>query len=126
MATKFLSLACIRNESRGGLSPRPHYPSMPKYPKGAAVPQTSMEGSETKAVFSVSGMTCSACAGSVEKAIKRLPGIREAVVDVLNNRAQVLFYPDFVNVRPNFFTSLILVIFFFLKSLISPNEQALA
>jgi Cu+-exporting ATPase len=70
---------------------------MPKYPKGVAVPQTSMEGSETKAVFSVIGMTCSACAGSVEKAIKRLPGIREAVVDVLNNRAQVLFYPDFVN-----------------------------
>ncbi|KAF3448550.1 hypothetical protein FNV43_RR09263 [Rhamnella rubrinervis] len=97
MATKFLSLACIRNESRGGLSPRPHYPSMPKYPKGMAVPQTSMEGSETEAVFSVIGMTCSACAGSVEKAIKRLPGIHEAVVDVLNNRAQVLFYPNFVN-----------------------------
>ncbi|XP_048320300.2 probable copper-transporting ATPase HMA5 [Ziziphus jujuba] len=104
MATKFLSLACIRNESsssssgsRGGLSPRPHYPSMPKYPKGVAVQQNAMEGSETKSLFSVVGMTCSACAGSVEKAIKRLPGIREAVVDVLNNRVQVLFYPDFVN-----------------------------
>ncbi|KAJ6940109.1 putative copper-transporting ATPase 3 [Populus alba x Populus x berolinensis] len=44
------------------------------------------------------GMTCSACAGSVEKAIKRLPGIRKAVVDVLINKAQVLFYPSFVNV----------------------------
>ncbi|TYJ23538.1 hypothetical protein E1A91_A08G199600v1 [Gossypium mustelinum] len=42
------------------------------------------------------GMTCSACAGSVEKAIKRLPGIKEAVVDVLNNKAQVMFYPSFV------------------------------
>lgn len=130
MATKFLSLACIRNESRGGLSPRPHYPSMPKYPKGVAVPLTSMEGLDTKAVFSVIGMTCSACAGSVEKAIKRLPGIREAVVDVLNNRAQVLFYPDFVNVRTLFFTSLILEFFYLfisrMKSLISLNEQALA
>lgn len=106
MAAKFLSLACIRNESRrgGSLSPRPHYPSMPKYPKGVAVPpQTTMEGSATKAAaFSVIGMTCSACAGSVEKAVKRLPGIREAVVDVLNDRAQVLFYPDFVNVRKRF------------------------
>ncbi|KAF2297805.1 hypothetical protein GH714_003230 [Hevea brasiliensis] len=48
-------------------------------------------------LFSVIGMTCAACAGSVEKAVKRLPGIREAAVDVLNNRAQVLFYPSFVN-----------------------------
>ena len=64
---------------------------MPKYPKGVAV---DVKGSEVKAMFSVTGMTCSACAGSVEKAIKRLPGILEAVVDVLNNRAQVLFYPS--------------------------------
>ncbi|KAB1223232.1 putative copper-transporting ATPase HMA5 [Morella rubra] len=56
-----------------------------------------VEGSEAKAVFSVIGMTCSACAGSVEKAIKQLPGIRKAVVDVLNNRAQVLYHPNFVN-----------------------------
>ncbi|KAJ7944907.1 putative Copper-transporting atpase P-type [Quillaja saponaria] len=92
MATKFLALSCIRNDSRVNLSPRPHYPSMPRYPKGESV-----EGSEAKAVFSVIGMTCSACAGSVEKAVKRLPGIREAAVDVLNNRAQVMYYPSFVN-----------------------------
>lgn len=102
MATKLLALACLGRESHGNLSPRPHYPSMPKYPKGVSVQESSVEpaGSEAKAaVFSVMGMTCSACAGSVEKAIKRLPGIREAVIDVLNNKAQVLFYPSFVNVR---------------------------
>lgn len=106
MANKFLALACLRNEGSGHLSPRPHYPSMPRYPKGVRVEGSSsssnmmmmMEGSEAKALFSVIGMTCSACAASVEKAIKRLPGIREALVDVLNNRAQVLFYPSFVNV----------------------------
>ncbi|KAG6636815.1 probable copper-transporting ATPase HMA5 isoform X1 [Carya illinoinensis] len=101
MATKLLALACIKRESHDGLlSPRSHYPSMPKYPKGVSVQESSVElaDSEAKpAVFSVMGMTCSACAGSVEKAIKRLPGIREAVVDVLNNKAQVLFYPSFVN-----------------------------
>jgi Cu+-exporting ATPase len=64
---------------------------MPKYPKGVA---GDVKGTEVKAMFSVEGMTCSACAGSVEKAVKRLPGILEAVVDVLNNRAQVLFYPS--------------------------------
>lgn len=99
MATKFLSLACVRNESCRDLSPRPHYPSMLKYPKGvSAQEKNTIQGSEFKAVYAVTGMTCSACAGSVEKAIKRLPGIKEAIVDVLNNRAQVLFYPSFVSV----------------------------
>lgn len=99
MAPKFLSLACIRNENCRDLSPRPHYPSMPKYPKGvSAQEKNTIQGSESKAVYAVTGMTCSACAGSVEKAIKRLPGIKEAIVDVLNNRAQVLFYPSFVSV----------------------------
>ncbi|KAL2543681.1 putative copper-transporting ATPase HMA5 [Forsythia ovata] len=92
MAAKLLSWACIRNES-GNLTSRPHYPSMPKYPKGVNVSFDE----ESKVLFSVIGMTCAACAGSVEKAVKRLPGIKEAVVDVLNNRAQVMFYPAFVN-----------------------------
>lgn len=108
MATKFLALACIRSDSGyGDLSPRPHYPSMPKYPKGVSVEETNVESSPVKAVFSVMGMTCSACAGSVEKAVKRLPGIHEAVVDVLNNRAQVLFYPSYVNVSFYAFSVLI-------------------
>lgn len=57
-----------------------------------------VQGRAAKAVFSVAGMTCSACAVTVEKAVKRLPGITYAAVDVLNNRALVLFYPTFVNV----------------------------
>ncbi|KAF7151054.1 hypothetical protein RHSIM_Rhsim02G0228000 [Rhododendron simsii] len=104
MAAKLISLACIRGESSstsyGNLSPRPHYPSMPKYPKGFLPldqQEKGIEGPESKALFSVVGMTCAACAGSVEKAVKRLPGIREAVVDVMNNRAQVMFYPSFVD-----------------------------
>ncbi|XP_030501095.2 probable copper-transporting ATPase HMA5 [Cannabis sativa] len=100
MAMKLLALGCInRNGSSRstGLSPTPHYPSMPKYPKGAAVDDTTVSRAEAKALFSVIGMTCAACAGSVEKAIKRLPGIREAAVDVLNGRAQVIFFPVFVN-----------------------------
>ncbi|KAG7956630.1 hypothetical protein I3843_11G133100 [Carya illinoinensis] len=52
---------------------------------------------QAKAIFAVFGTTCSAGAGSVENAVKRLPGIREAVVDVLNNRAQVLYNPCSVN-----------------------------
>ncbi|KAL2348044.1 hypothetical protein Fmac_002044 [Flemingia macrophylla] len=75
----------------GNLWPQPHYGS---------VEVAKKEGSEeAKVVFSVLGMTCAACAGSVEKAIKRLPGIREALVDVLNHKTQVLYYPQFVQVE---------------------------
>ncbi|KAL8101912.1 putative copper-transporting ATPase HMA5 isoform X1 [Apium graveolens] len=98
MASRLLSITCIRQKSHGDLSPTPHYPSMTKYPKGVSSEQEKLvQGSESKALFSVIGMTCSACAASVEKAVKRLPGIKDAAVDVLNNRAQVMFYPSFVN-----------------------------
>lgn len=95
-------LSCFRSDGGAStsrvLSPRPRYPSMPKYPKEALLEEE--EHSRKVALFSVVGMTCSACAGSVEKAIKRLPGIHDAALDVLNNRAQVIFYPAFVSVSP--------------------------
>ncbi|KAJ4712102.1 Copper-transporting ATPase [Melia azedarach] len=72
---------------------------MPKYSKRVPVQKTNVESSKAKAAFSVIEMTCSACAGSVEKAIKRLPGIHEAIVDVLKNEGQALFYPSFVKAR---------------------------
>ncbi|XP_022966151.1 probable copper-transporting ATPase HMA5 isoform X2 [Cucurbita maxima] len=97
MATNYWSLACTRFQNSSNLLPRPHYPSMPKYPAGISLPENRLPTNESTAFFSVIGMTCSACAGSVEKAIKRLPGIREAVVDVLNAKARVQFYASFVN-----------------------------
>ncbi|KAL2348047.1 hypothetical protein Fmac_002047 [Flemingia macrophylla] len=81
-----LALSCWRNLS--------HYPSMPRYPNPTS---SADELAEATALFSVVGMTCAACAGSVEKAVKRLPGIREAMVDLLNARAHVIFFPSFVN-----------------------------
>lgn len=84
----------------GNLWPKARYPSMTAVEAGKTVAE--LEGSESKVVlFSVMGMTCAACAGSVEKTIKRLPGIREAVVDVLNHKAQVLYLPSMVNVSIN-------------------------
>ncbi|XP_077240235.1 putative copper-transporting ATPase HMA5 [Tasmannia lanceolata] len=98
MASRSLfAISCFRHENSRNLLPRPHYPSMPKYPKGFLVSEDLGESEVKKAIFSVMGMTCSACAGSVEKAIKRLPGIENAAIDVLNNRAQVLFYPNFIS-----------------------------
>lgn len=135
MASRALLLSCINGDGAAFstsrlLSPRPRYPSMPKYPKEPSssssssaaadlcggggdveAPAPDAEGEKKRravAVFSVTGVACAACAGSVEKAVKRLPGIHDAAVDVLNNRAQVIFYPAFVSVSflfpPTFLT----------------------
>ncbi|BAS90429.1 copper-transporting ATPase HMA5 [Oryza sativa Japonica Group] len=122
-STRALFLSCFHGSGGGGgtsevsrrLVLRPRYPSMPRRPRSAAVAGEGGEGGggggdgdleaaavgaeeeEKVAVFEVSGMTCAACAGSVEKAVKRLQGIHDAAVDVLGGRAQVVFYPAFVS-----------------------------
>ncbi|CAN6579158.1 unnamed protein product [Malus baccata var. baccata] len=78
------------------MSPRPCYPSMSKNPNGTSPEARHVNGSEAKALFSVVGITSSACAGSIEKAVKRLPGIRETAVEVSNNSVHVLYYPSLV------------------------------
>ncbi|KAJ1272212.1 hypothetical protein BS78_06G185500 [Paspalum vaginatum] len=116
-STRTLFLSCFHgggDEVSRRLALRPRYPSMPRRPRSVAVAGEGGQGGgdleaakgaaekqeddeEKVAVFAVSGMTCAACAGSVEKAVKRLPGIHDAAVDVLGGRAQVVFYPAFVS-----------------------------
>nr|VDD29220.1 unnamed protein product [Brassica oleracea] len=107
MATKLLSLTCIRKERFSGRYPvlwkhlnnRPRGGGGDGSPSETAVLKIDDEEAIASAVFGVTGMTCSACAGSIEKEIKRLPGIHEAVIDALNHRAQIQFYPSSVNVE---------------------------
>ncbi|KAG2573883.1 hypothetical protein PVAP13_7KG284600 [Panicum virgatum] len=114
-SSRALFLSCFHGggaEVSRHLALRPRYPSMPRRPRTAAVTGDASEGGgsggdleaakgaaeeEKVAVFAVTGMTCAACAGSVEKAVKRLPGIHDAAVDVLGGRVQVVFYPAFVS-----------------------------
>lgn len=45
---------------------------------------------KTKMVtLNVSGMTCESCAGTVEKALKKVSGVKEVKVDLKNNKAMV-------------------------------------
>ena len=60
---------------------------------------------ETKVVLCVSGMTCSACAVSVENSIKHLPGILDAAIDFLNDRAQIRYLPNLIDVSRSLFYS---------------------
>ncbi|XP_062186111.1 copper-transporting ATPase HMA5 [Phragmites australis] len=113
-STRALFLSCFHgggSEVSRHLALRPRYPSIPRRPRSSLISGEGEGGSgdleaaagaekeeeEKVAVFAVSGMTCAACAGSVEKAVKRLPGIHEAAVDVLGGRAQVVFYPALVS-----------------------------
>ena len=43
--------------------------------------------------FSVTGMSCASCAANVERALKRTPGVREAVVNLAAGRAVVTYEP---------------------------------
>ena len=45
----------------------------------------------------VTGMTCAACAASIERALKKLPGVGDAGVNYATNRATVTFDPSVLN-----------------------------
>ncbi len=49
--------------------------------------------SEREVAFAVSGMTCANCAGSVERILKKTPGVTEAAVNYAAERATVRFDP---------------------------------
>ncbi|NLB90944.1 MAG: copper-translocating P-type ATPase, partial [Clostridiales bacterium] len=44
-----------------------------------------------KEKFEVQGMTCSACALNVEKAVQKIPGVSSVQVNLMNNHMQVVF-----------------------------------
>lgn len=37
----------------------------------------------------ISGMTCASCAGRVERALRKVPGVKNATVNLANERAHV-------------------------------------
>ncbi|CAM6114505.1 unnamed protein product [Calypogeia fissa] len=52
-----------------------------------------LHSEEEKLELKISGMTCSACSNSVEKALLRLDGVLNASVALLQNKAEVTFDP---------------------------------
>jgi Cu+-exporting ATPase len=45
-------------------------------------------------VFSIEGMTCGNCSGTVERAVSALPSVKSVVVSLMTNRAEVKFQTD--------------------------------
>ncbi len=50
------------------------------------------------ASLDVEGMTCASCVGRVERALRRLPGVVDAQVNLAVNRAQVRYFPAMLDV----------------------------
>ena len=52
-----------------------------------------------KVELKITGMTCAACSGRVERSLKKLPGVVNAVVNLAVEKATVEYYPDVVSVQ---------------------------
>lgn len=58
---------------------------------GVALDEDSGPTKEEKAFFSVRGMTCAACVGSVESFVRQLPGVTYVTVALISERAEIRF-----------------------------------
>ena len=48
---------------------------------------------ERSAVFAIEGMTCASCAMRIEKGLKKVPGVRDAHVNLANEQATIAYDP---------------------------------
>jgi len=61
-------------------------------PDGIAAPTSSIE-------LSITGMTCAACVRRIEKAVRAVPGVHEATVNLVTQRASIRLDPSATNAR---------------------------
>src|SRR5713101_8112819 len=57
------------------------------------VPQAQIRG-ESRAVLALEGMTCASCAMRIEKGLKKVPGVKDASVNVATEQATVTYDPS--------------------------------
>ena len=59
-----------------------------------AVEESGYSIRTAKVSLSIQDMTCSACVGRVERALKKVDGVRDAVVNLATERAVITYLPD--------------------------------
>ena len=64
----------------------------------AEVRNNSSSDKQNKVDLKISGMTCAACSGRVERSLNKLPGIASAVVNLAVEKAVVEYYPNIISV----------------------------
>src|SRR5437588_7442654 len=62
------------------------------------VPQ-KLGDEESQAVLALEGMTCASCAMRIEKGLKKVPGVKDASVNLATEQAAVTFDPVLTNVE---------------------------
>jgi heavy metal translocating P-type ATPase len=70
--------------------PDPVADRMERLGPGRVAPMTLANPPDATLAFPVQGMTCAACAGRVERALKTVPGVTSASVNLATERAEVL------------------------------------
>src|SRR5438876_3730450 len=53
----------------------------------------------SRAVFAVEGMTCASCAMRIEKGLKKVPGVRDANVNLATEQATIMYEPTQTNLE---------------------------
>ena len=53
----------------------------------------------SKLKFSITGMHCTACSASIERALNKLPGIKEAKVNLLSETLSVIYDDNLTNYK---------------------------
>jgi Cu+-exporting ATPase len=61
--------------------------------------ETGGRGAEARFEFSVTGMNCASCAANIERALRKVGGVRQANVNLAAGRAAVLYDPGRVGPR---------------------------
>ena len=87
--------ACGMNMYRGTLVvlPAAEATNAPQNGKGAAVPAGAEAPTVARCDLAVKGMVCASCTARVEKALRSVPGVEDATVNLLAERAAVTFDP---------------------------------
>src|SRR5260370_38809503 len=77
------------------------YKAIPLVLPGArpATPAKNEAEDETRAVLDLEGMTCASCAMRIEKGLKKVPGVKDASVNLATEQATVMYDPTETNLE---------------------------
>src|SRR6266702_4338198 len=70
-----------------------------KQPIENTVDSQNQPGEESHTVFALEGMTCASCAMRTEKGLKKLPGVKDANVNLATEQATVTYNPEQVGIE---------------------------
>lgn len=61
------------------------------------IEKTGFQVIRNKAELKITGMSCAACSGRIERGLGKLHGVASAVVNLASEKATVEYYPDIIN-----------------------------